>query len=148
MTDYLFLSRYAAKLSASLFAGSAVYCTLVEHPARLQCGVNLASTVFPASFYKAAKLQSSLAITSGFAAIAAFQLDKIKDRSWLFCGLAMLSIMPYTYIFLMPVNRKLLAPNVDKNSDETNSLLEKWGQLHAVRSFIGFVCSAIMLYHC
>ena len=146
MTDNLFLSRYVAKLSASIFAGSAVYCSLVEHPARSQCGVNLASTVFPASYYKAAKLQAPLAITSGFAAIAAFQLDKTKDRSWLFCGLAMLSILPYTFLVIMPVNRKLLAPDVDKNSDETKSLLEKWGQLHAVRSFISFICSAIMIY--
>jgi hypothetical protein len=35
-----------ATLCAGLFAGAAVYITLVEHPARLECGTELAVREF------------------------------------------------------------------------------------------------------
>ena len=38
--------QLVATLSAGLFAGAALYITLVEHPARMQCGTRLAVSEF------------------------------------------------------------------------------------------------------
>ena len=43
MIDYLPKIKFTAKLSGALFAGSALYCTLVEHPSMIECGTKAAA---------------------------------------------------------------------------------------------------------
>jgi hypothetical protein len=50
-----------AMLCAGLFAGAAIYISLVEHPARLECGIELAVAEFGPSYRRAAVMQASLA---------------------------------------------------------------------------------------
>jgi hypothetical protein len=50
-----------ATLSAGLFAGAATYITFVEHPARMQCGTDLAVTEFGPSYKRATMMQAPLA---------------------------------------------------------------------------------------
>ena len=40
------IAEFVAVLACGLFAGAAVYVNLVEHPARMECGVELAATEF------------------------------------------------------------------------------------------------------
>jgi len=56
--------RQIAELVAvrcSLFTGAAVYISLVEHPARMECEVELAATEFPPSYRRASVMQAILA---------------------------------------------------------------------------------------
>ena len=50
-----------ATLSAGLLAGAAIYVTFVEHPARMQCGTDLAVTEFGPSYKRATMMQAPLA---------------------------------------------------------------------------------------
>jgi len=50
-----------ATLSAGLFAGAAIYINLVEHPARMECGNELAIREFAPSYHRATVVQVSLA---------------------------------------------------------------------------------------
>jgi hypothetical protein len=50
--------EFVALLPATLFAGAAIYVTLVEYPARMQCGTELAATVFGPSYRRAAVMQA------------------------------------------------------------------------------------------
>ena len=43
MIEYLPKIKFTAKLSGALFAGSALYCTLVEHPSMIECGTKAAA---------------------------------------------------------------------------------------------------------
>jgi hypothetical protein len=43
------IAEFVSVLSCALFTGAAVYINLVEHPARMQCGVELAATEFAPS---------------------------------------------------------------------------------------------------
>ena len=39
------IAEFVSMLACSLFAGAAVYLSLVEHPARMECGIEIAATV-------------------------------------------------------------------------------------------------------
>jgi hypothetical protein len=45
------LASFIAVLGSSLFAGAALYISLVEHPARLACGTELAVTQWAPSYW-------------------------------------------------------------------------------------------------
>jgi len=55
------VAEFIAVLSCSLFTGAAVYVTFIEHPARMQCGVELAATEFAPSYRRATVLQAACA---------------------------------------------------------------------------------------
>ena len=42
-----------ALVTAAAFTGAAIYVNVAEHPARLECGVSLAATVFGPSYRRA-----------------------------------------------------------------------------------------------
>jgi hypothetical protein len=43
-------AEFIAVLSCALFTGAAVYITFIEHPARMQCRVEIAATEFAPSY--------------------------------------------------------------------------------------------------
>ena len=51
------ISEFVAVLACSLFTGAAVYISLVEHPSRMECGVEIAATEFPFSYRRASVMQ-------------------------------------------------------------------------------------------
>jgi uncharacterized membrane protein len=133
----LLLSELIAIIACALFAGAAIYINLVEHPARMECGTELAATVFRPSYKRAAIMQVSLALISFVSSIFAWYGS--SHIGWLAGGLIIVSVIPFTFIAIMPTNNKLLDPNLDKTSSATEKLLLRWGRLHAVRSILSVV---------
>jgi hypothetical protein len=130
-------------LSCGLFTGAAVYINLVEHPARMECGMELAVTVFPPSYRRAAVMQISLAVIS-FIGAALTYLES-ANILWMIGGLLIISVIPFTLIAIMPTNKKLLSPNLDTAAESTEELLSRWGKLRAVRSVLGVLALLIFL---
>jgi hypothetical protein len=64
--------QFVAILSATLFTGAAIYISLAEHPARMECGTELAATVFGPSYRRAAVLQVILTLTATIAGLGAW----------------------------------------------------------------------------
>ena len=126
-----------ALLCTGLFAGAAVYVTLVEHPARLACGPVVALAEFRPSYRRAAAMQASLAAVGLLTAVGAWALG--RSVPVLVAGLLLGAMIPFTLLVVLPTNKRLLDPALDPRSAETASLLTRWGRLHAVRS----VASAI-----
>src|SRR6266542_6461324 len=56
------IAMLVATVAAGLFAGAAVFVTVVEHPARLECGQVLAIKEFGPSYRRAAVMQGVLAV--------------------------------------------------------------------------------------
>jgi hypothetical protein len=132
-----------AILCCALFTGAAVYVNLVEHPARMGCGTELAATVFAPSYKRAAVMQASLAALSTLAAVACWILG--AGILWLVGALFIFSVIPFTLIVIMPTNKQLLDPALDRSSANTHALLVKWGKLHAVRSVLSLIASVIFV---
>ena len=135
--------EFIAALSTTLFSGAAIYINLVEHPARLGCGTELAATVWAPSYKRATVMQASLAIVGFLAGTAAWLTG--GGMLWLIAALFIGAVVPFTFIAIMPTNHRLLEPGRDLGSTETRALLEKWGNLHAVRSALSLIASIIYI---
>ena len=135
------LFAFIATLSATLFCGAAVYINIAEHPARMGCETKIAATVWAPSYKRATVMQASLAILGLLFGIAAWLAG--GGIMWLVGALFIGSVVPFTFIAIMPTNHRLLEAGRDLGSSETRALLERWGTLHAVRSVLSLVASVI-----
>jgi uncharacterized membrane protein len=138
------LIQFIAVLATTLFAGAAIYVNLVEHPARMSCSTEIAAAVWAPSYRRATVMQASLAIAGTLAGFAAWMLG--AGLMWLVAALCIFAVVPVTFIIIFPTNNKLLAPGREAGSAETRKLLIKWGQLHAIRSALSLIASAIFVW--
>jgi uncharacterized membrane protein len=139
----LAVAQFVATLSCTLFTGAAVYITLVEHPARMGCGTAIAMAVWAPSYRRATVVQVPLALMSFVAGVLSWWLG--GGAMWLVGALVMVAVVPFTLIVIAPINHALLAPTRDPASAEARTLLERWGQLHAVRSALSLAASVVFV---
>jgi uncharacterized membrane protein len=133
----------AAVLASTLFAGAAVYINLVEHPARLSCGTEVAVRQWVPSYKRATAMQVPLAIVATLAGVARAMVG--DGMLWLVGAALIFAVIPFTAIVILPTNNQLLAPGRDQASAETRQLLESWGRLHAVRSALSVAASVLFI---
>jgi hypothetical protein len=130
--------------AATLFAGGALYVSLVEHPARLLTGPPMAVAQFRTSYPRGARLQGGLAILGTVAATGAWLGG--ASIGWL-GGAALLGlVVPYTLLVILPTNRRLLDRGLAPDAPEARRLLGRWGALHALRTLLGLGAAAAMAH--
>ena len=129
------IAMLVASVAAGLFAGAAMYVTVAEHPARLECGQAVAVKEFGPSYRRAAVMQGVLAVVGLLASVVAWYQG--YGVGWLVWGLLLGALVPFTLVVIMPTNRRLLDPGLDSGSGEALELLLRWGRLHAVRTVVG-----------
>jgi uncharacterized membrane protein len=132
-----------AALAAGIFAGASIYINLVEHPARLSCGVEAAVTEWRRSYPRGALMQAPLALIGSVAAFVSWWLH--RDWAWMAGGLLLLLVIPFTFVVILPTNKRLEDPALDVHSDEARRLLQRWNRLHAVRSILAAAALLIFL---
>lgn len=138
------IAEFVAVLACSLFTGAAVYISLVEHPARMECGMEVAATEFPPSYRRASVMQATLAAVGLLSSIAAWLAG--ATVCWVIAGALLGSVIPFTLIVILPTNRVLLSPTLDRRSAQAGELLARWGGLHAVRSVLSALALSLFLY--
>jgi hypothetical protein len=143
MGNFQHLAQFLAVFCCSFFSGAAVYINVVEHPARMECGTVTAVAEFAPSYKRATIMQASLAALSFIAAVLAWWAG--SGGWWLLGGILQGSVIPFTLLFIMPTNKELLDPSLDKGSARADQLLLQWGRLHAVRSALGTTALLIFL---
>ena len=121
------IAEYVAVLACGLFAGAAVYVSLVEHPARMECGVELAATEFPPSYRRGTIMQVTVAAVCLLSSIAAWLAG--ATFWWVVAGVLLGSVIPFTLIVILPTNKQLLNPALDRRSAQTGQLLARWGRV-------------------
>ena len=137
------ISEVTAGFAAGVFAGAAVYVSLVEHPARLSCGLSVAIDEFAPSYRRAAVMQAALALIGTIAALARWGAG--GPPGWLLGGVLLGSVIPFTLVVIRPTNQRLLDASLPKASPEAAALLARWGWLHAVRTAVGLAAFATFL---
>jgi hypothetical protein len=135
---------FIATMCAGLFAGAALYVSLVEHPARVSCGTAVAVAEFGPSYRRAARLQSALASVCFVVAVwAAF---RGAGHLVFVAALLMVAVVPFTLLVIMPTNDRLMDPTLNPGSPEAATLLTRWGRLHAVRTVLGLASFVVLGY--
>jgi uncharacterized membrane protein len=137
------LFEFVAIYCTGLFAGAALYITLVEHPARMECGIALAVAEFAPSYRRATVMQVSLVVLAFLSAIGAWMTS--TAFAWLLGGILIVAVIPFTLVAVLPTNKKLLDPSLDRSSDSAHQLLIRWGRLHAVRTVLSLVAFVVFL---
>jgi uncharacterized membrane protein len=138
------ISELTAGVAAGLFAGAAVYVSLVEHPARLSCGLSVAIAEFAPSYRRATAMQAALALIGTIAALVRWGAG--GRPGWLLGAILLGSVIPFTLVVIRPTNQRLLDASLPPDSPETAALLARWGRLHAVRTAVGLAAFATFLF--
>jgi hypothetical protein len=138
------IAEFVAVLWCGLFTGAAAYVSLVEQPARMQCGVEVAATEFQPSYRRGTVMQVTSATLGLLSSIAAWLAG--ATFWWLVAGGLLGSVIPFTLIVILPTNKQLLSPILDKRSIEAERLLARWGRFHAVRSVLSGAALLLFLY--
>ena len=136
--------EFVAVLSASLFAGAALYINVAEHPARMSLDTRTAALQWAPSYKRATWLQAPLAVISLLSGGMVWLTG--GHLGWLIAALLVGSVVPFTLIVIMETNNRLLAPGRDLSSTETRELLVRWGQLHGVRTVLSLAGTVIYLW--
>ena len=126
-----------------LFAGAALYVNLVEHPARMSCGVDLALREWAPSYKRASVMQASLAVIGGVAGVLAWAL--LGGLGYLVGALLLLTVVPFTLLVVFPTNKRLLELHAEGQIGNARELLKRWNALHAVRTALSVVAFVLML---
>jgi hypothetical protein len=134
----------ATMICAGLFTGAALYVNLVEHPARLSCGSEIALREFAPSYKRGTVLQASLAMLGFLAGIIAAW--RRSDAALVAASLLLVAVVPFTLVVILPTNKRLLDPALDPRSSHAGVLLARWGRLHAVRTVLSLLAFLAFLW--
>lgn len=140
------MAGIVATLACGLFFGAALYISVVQHPATLEAGAAFAGRFFAPMYRRASVLQVGAALVGTTGGAVAWLQG--ADRLWLAGAALLFAVIPFTLVFLMPVNHQLLAPGRSAEAADTEALLRRWAPLHAVRttlSGVAFVLFALGL---
>lgn len=137
------LAGQLALIAASVFAGAALYVSVVEHPARRHLDDRAALVGWKPAYKRGFAMQGPLAVAGFlFGALAWWQSG---NWLWLLGALVLIANWPYTLIGILPTNNTLMALEPARAGPESHALLERWSALHAVRTALGCLAAAIFL---
>ena len=136
--------KFIAILTASVFAGAALYVNLAEHPARMTLDTKAAAMEWAPSYARATLMQAPLALLSLVSGLGSYLLG--AGIGWAVAALLIGAVVPFTLLIIMPTNRALLAPGRDLASLETRALLMRWARLHAVRTVLGLASTSLYVF--
>lgn len=131
MTGFLIL--LILFLTGAMF-GTALTASIVVHPILTTVKRATAIEVFKPFFHKTHNVVLSLSIAISIIAL----IVSIMTGNWWWFIVSLLMHLngPYTIFMMMPLNRRLMADDVDPESSETAADLKKWGSLHLVRTLM------------
>jgi Domain of unknown function (DUF1772) len=139
------LLGHLALVIAALFASAAFYVNFAEQPARLTIDDSAALRQWQRSYERAALMQASLAMVGFLLGLAAWWWEG-RDLRLLVGAVVIVAAWPYTLLVIKPVNDRLNATTPERAGTESRALIERWGRLHAGRTALGVLATAIFFW--
>ena len=133
-----------ALVVAALFTGAAVYVNAVEHPARRHLDPRAALQEWQPAYKRGAAMQATLALVGFVLAATAVWLGA---GTLVALGAALIiAPWPWTYLAIMPLNKRLLAMTPAMAGSDVHSMLDRWNTLHRVRTLLGAAATASLFW--
>ena len=131
-------------LGVGILAGSSLYITLVEIPARAEIEARDKLVNWQSVFPKAMNVLK----TSGLAMLPFLALAALLSFhiGWLIALLILFALGPFTAQKIAPTNEVLMALNDEATAEEIDDLIAAWGRLHNIRTVlttVAFLCVAL-----
>lgn len=133
-----------ALTAAALSAGAAVYINIAEQPARLALDDRALLAQWKPAYARGFTMQATLAVVGFLLGVGAWWTT--REVMWLAGAVVLVANRPYTLLIIMPVNHKLSAIEPDQAGPESRALIVRWGGLHARRTMLGFLATALFLW--
>jgi hypothetical protein len=137
------LAGQLALIAASVFAGAALYVSVVEHPARKHLDDRAALVEWQPAYKRGFAMQAPLAVVGFLLGLLAWWQS--GNWLWLFGAVVLIANWPYTLLVMLPTNNRLMATVPAQASPESHALLDKWSQLHGVRTGLGCLAGVMFL---
>ena len=133
-----------ALVVAALFTGAAVYINVAEQPARLALDNWALLTEWKLAYKRGTAMQASLVVI-GFV-LGLFAWGQAGDWRWLLGAVVLVANGPYTALGVMPTNRQLMTFEPTTAGPQSRTLVQRWGNLHAVYSALGALACLIFVW--
>ena len=135
-----------ALIASAIFAGAAFYVNFAEQPARLTLDDRALLAEWKPAYKRGAAMQAPLAVVGFLFGMLAWW--QVSDSAFLVGAILIIAPWPWTLIVIKPINDALLATELDKAGQPTRSLVLKWGAVHAVRTVLGGLATAVFFWAC
>ena len=135
-----------------LFCGVTVYISAVDHPARLKLPPQVAAQCFQQTYPRALKLQPILSTSSALASVVrclwpwqAAVCTAALQRAHMFNILTHVIVIVWSRKAVMP-SAKALMTQADQLTDaQIHQMLQRWGNRHAVRTWVSSIAAVAFL---
>jgi hypothetical protein len=138
------LAGQLALIAAAVFAGAALYISVVEHPARTHLDDRAALIEWHPAYKRGFAMQAPLAVAGFVLGLLAWWQS--GNWLWLLGAAVLVTNWPYTLLVMLPTNNRLMATEPARAGPESHALLERWSQLHGVRTALGCLAAVIFLW--
>jgi hypothetical protein len=138
------LAGQLALITAALFAGAALYISVVEQPARLGLDHRSLLAEWKPAYKRGAAMQAPLAVAGFVLGLVAWW--QTGHGAWAMGALLMIANWPVTYFLIMPTNNRLMLLEPTAAGPESRAMIEQWGSLHALRTGLGFAACLAFLW--
>jgi Domain of unknown function (DUF1772) len=135
-----------ALIASAIFAGAAFYVNFAEQPARLTLDDSALLTEWKPSYKRGATMQAPLALV-GFA-LGLVAWWQTSHPGFFIGAFLIIAPWPWTLIVIKPTNDALLATEPDGAGPLSRALVVKWGGIHAVRTVLGGLATAVFFWAC
>lgn len=133
-----------ALVAAAVFAGAALYISLVEQPARLGLDEPSLLAEWKPAYKRGTAMQAPLALAGFLLGLVAWW--QTGHAAWALGALLMIANWPFTFFAIMPTNNRLMAMEPSTAGPESRAMIERWGSLHAGRTALGITACLAFLW--
>jgi hypothetical protein len=129
---------------AALFTGAAFYINFSEQPARLGLDDRALLEEWKPSYKAGFAMQATLALVGFVFGFLEWLVS--GELAWLLGALLLVANWPFTLYAIMPTNKILIATPLEMAGPQSRALIERWGQLHAVRTALGAAATMVFIW--